>query len=110
MMDNRPLELGRLRSSHAACPCATAASTLRAPRNSRARWTRAAQASIATYAVAGTMYQTLVEEVSKIGGKLRSLVVAMMGGGYGAEDARKLFEALFKEIDASTYDAPLQSP
>ena len=34
----------------------------------------------------------------KIGGKLRSLVVAMTGGEYGAEDARKLFEALCKGI------------
>jgi len=46
--------------------------------------------------------------VPKIGRKLGSLVVAMTGGGYGAEDARKLFEALCKGIDASTYDAPLQ--
>ncbi|KAH9052258.1 hypothetical protein EDB87DRAFT_1692494 [Lactarius vividus] len=58
----------------------------------------------------GAMFQVLVEEVPKIGGKLRSLVVAMTGGGYGAEDARKLFEALCKGIDASTYDAPLQLP
>ncbi|KAH9055273.1 hypothetical protein EDB87DRAFT_1642534 [Lactarius vividus] len=43
----------------------------------------------------GAMFQTLVEEVPKIGGKLRSLV---------------LFEALCKGIDASTYDAPLQIP
>lgn len=55
----------------------------------------------------GAMLQTLVDEVPKIGGKLRSLVVAMMGGEYGAEDARKLFEALCKGIDASTFDAPL---
>jgi len=41
---------------------------------------------------------------------LRSLVVAMMGGEYGAEDARKLFEALCQGIDASTYDAPLHTP
>jgi hypothetical protein len=55
----------------------------------------------------GSMLQVLVEEVPKIGGKLRSLVVAMIGGEYGAEDARKLFEALCQGIDASTYDAPL---
>lgn len=58
----------------------------------------------------GAMFQTLVEEVPKIGAKLRSLVVAMTGGEYGAEDARKLFEALCKGIDGSTYDAPLQIP
>jgi len=58
----------------------------------------------------GEMLKMLVEEVPKIGGKLRSLVVAMTGGEYGAEDARKLFEALCKGIDASTYDAPLQIP
>jgi len=56
----------------------------------------------------GTMFKALVEEVPKIGGKLRSLVAAMIGGEYGAEDARKLFEALCKGIDASTYEAPLQ--
>lgn len=49
-------------------------------------------------------------QVPKIGVKLRSLVAAMMGGEYGAEDARKLFEALCKGIDGSTYDAPLQPP
>ncbi|KAH9979684.1 hypothetical protein BJV74DRAFT_780129 [Russula compacta] len=58
----------------------------------------------------GSMFEMLVEEVPKIGAKLRSLVVAMMGGEYGAEDARKLFEALCKGIDGSTYDAPLQPP
>lgn len=45
-------------------------------------------------------------QVPKVGGKLRSLIVAMTGGEYGAEDARKLFEALCKRIDSSTYDAP----
>jgi hypothetical protein len=48
--------------------------------------------------------------VPKIGGKLRSLVVAMTGGEYGAEDERRLFEGLCKGIDALTYDAPLQIP
>ena len=47
-------------------------------------------------------------QVPAIGGKIRSLVVAMTGGGYDAEGARKLFEALCQGIDASTYDAPLQ--
>ncbi|KAH9165575.1 hypothetical protein EDB89DRAFT_2233304 [Lactarius sanguifluus] len=37
----------------------------------------------------GAMFQTLVDEVPKIGGKLRSLVVAMTGGEYGADDAQK---------------------
>ncbi|KAH9020048.1 hypothetical protein EDB84DRAFT_1581189 [Lactarius hengduanensis] len=58
----------------------------------------------------GAMFQTLVDEVPKIGGKLRSLVVAMTGGEYGADDARKLFEALCKGIDAARYDTPLQIP
>ncbi|KAI9510151.1 hypothetical protein F5148DRAFT_1182038 [Russula earlei] len=56
----------------------------------------------------GSMFQLLVEEAPKIGAKLRSLVVAMTGGEYGAEDALRLFEALCKGIDASTHDAPLQ--
>jgi hypothetical protein len=47
-------------------------------------------------------------QVPRIGGKLRSLVVAMKGGEYNAEGARKLFEALCQGIDASTYDASLQ--
>jgi len=58
----------------------------------------------------GSMFQILVQEAPRIGAKLRSLVVAMMGGEYGAEDARKLFEALCQGIDASTYDAPLHTP
>ena len=49
-------------------------------------------------------------QAPKIGVKLRSLVVAMMGGEYGAEDARKLFEALCQGIDASTYDTLLHTP
>jgi hypothetical protein len=49
-------------------------------------------------------------QVPKIGGKLRSLVAAMKGGEYGAEDALKLFEALCNGIDASIYDAPLHLP
>jgi len=55
----------------------------------------------------GSMFQALVEKVPRIGGKLRSLVVAMTGGEYDAQGARKLFEALCQGIDASTYDAPL---
>ncbi len=46
----------------------------------------------------------------KIGGTLRSLVVATTGGEDGAEDVRKLFEALWKGIDVSTYNAPLPVP
>jgi hypothetical protein len=48
-------------------------------------------------------------QAPKIGAKLRSLIVATVGGEYGAEDARKLFEALCQGIDASTYDAMLHS-
>ncbi|KAH8979078.1 hypothetical protein EDB92DRAFT_1955541 [Lactarius akahatsu] len=44
----------------------------------------------------GATFQTLVDEVPTIGGS--------------CDDARKLFEALFKGIDASTYDTPLQIP
>lgn len=52
--------------------------------------------------------RNLLMQVPRIGGKLRSLVVAMKGGEYDAEGARKLFEALCQGIDASTYDASLQ--
>jgi hypothetical protein len=57
-----------------------------------------------------TSGRELLVQMPKIGGKLRSLVAAMTGGEYSAEDARKLFEVLCKGIDASTFDAPLQPP
>ncbi|KAI0060350.1 hypothetical protein BV25DRAFT_1908398 [Artomyces pyxidatus] len=55
----------------------------------------------------GVMLSSLIDEVPKIGHKLKSLVNALKGGEYGADDARKLFDALCKNIDSSTYDAPL---
>jgi len=64
--------------------------------------------NITSYEISGT--GNALVQAPKIAGKLHSLVVAMTGGEYGAEDARKLFEALCKGIDASTYDAPLQPP
>ncbi|KAI0049394.1 hypothetical protein FA95DRAFT_1649083 [Auriscalpium vulgare] len=55
----------------------------------------------------GGMLEGLVDEVPKIGGKLRSLVRAMGGGEYGADDGRRLFDALCRGIDSATHDAPL---
>lgn len=46
-------------------------------------------------------------QVPKVGPKLKSLVTAMEGGGFGGEDSRKLFEALCKTIDCAMYDMEL---
>ena len=46
-------------------------------------------------------------QLPKIGPKLKSLVQAMASGGFGAEDARKLFEALCKSIESSVFDMPV---
>ena len=84
--------------------------------------TRAAQASVVTYVIAGHVPNghrrgeyldrsgLRLElgswvSVPKTGGKLCSCVVAMTGEGYGSEGAPRLFEALRKGIDASIYDA-----
>jgi len=56
------------------------------------------------------MFQTLVEEVLKIREKVRSLVVAMTGGEYVTEDARKLFEALCKGIGVDLRCTALEEP
>ena len=56
----------------------------------------------------GHMFAPLVDEVPQIGGKLRTLINAMIGGEYAAEDARKLFEALCRTIDHATYESLLE--
>lgn len=84
------------------CDCGSMFQTLVEEVNFPTRWTIAIHKSWLSSKSVGSI------QVPMIGGKLRSLVVAMTGGEYGAEDARKLFEALCKGIDASTHDAPLQ--
>lgn len=46
-------------------------------------------------------------QVPRIGPKFKSLVKAMAVGGFGADDARKLFEALCKSLESSTFDTPV---
>jgi hypothetical protein len=46
-------------------------------------------------------------KVPRVGPKLKSLVNAMTSGAFGADDARKLFEALCKSLEASVFDMPV---
>lgn len=57
----------------------------------------------------GRMFTALADEVPPIGRKLRTLINAMESGEYGAEDARKLFEALCRTIDHNTYEMSLSA-
>ncbi|KZV66227.1 hypothetical protein PENSPDRAFT_612941 [Peniophora sp. CONT] len=57
----------------------------------------------------GRMFTALADEVPPIGRKLKTLINAMDGGEYGAEDARKLFEALCRTIDHDTYETLLSA-
>ncbi|KAG5726888.1 hypothetical protein E4T56_gene1144 [Termitomyces sp. T112] len=52
----------------------------------------------------GTMIEKMLTHVPRIELKMKSLVKAMTVNGFGAEDARKLFEALCKSFEASTLD------
>ncbi|KAG6844403.1 hypothetical protein H0H87_007162 [Tephrocybe sp. NHM501043] len=49
-------------------------------------------------------------EVPRVEPKIKSLVRAMTGGGFEAEDARKLFEAMCKSFEATTLDTPSVVP
>jgi hypothetical protein len=40
--------------------------------------------------------------------KFKSLVKSMTGGGFGAEDARKLFEALNRSLDSDVFELPMR--
>ncbi|KAA1473826.1 hypothetical protein DENSPDRAFT_741612, partial [Dentipellis sp. KUC8613] len=55
----------------------------------------------------GAMLARQFEGVPRVYNKLKSLTGAMMGRAFGAEDARKLFEALCKSIDSATYETRL---
>ncbi|KAI0315813.1 hypothetical protein OF83DRAFT_1061423, partial [Amylostereum chailletii] len=52
----------------------------------------------------------LIVAAPPIAGKLRALGTALMGGEYGAEDARKLWEALCRGVGPETYAAALEWP
>jgi hypothetical protein len=45
-----------------------------------------------------------------ISNKLKALTTAMMSGGYAAEEARKLFEALCRTVDHKTYETLVPLP
>ncbi|KAG6909234.1 hypothetical protein DXG01_001416 [Tephrocybe rancida] len=53
----------------------------------------------------GAMIDRLLSHVPSIEPKIKSLVRAMTGGGFAAEDARKLFEAMCKSLKASTLES-----
>ncbi|EIM81694.1 uncharacterized protein STEHIDRAFT_171973 [Stereum hirsutum FP-91666 SS1] len=55
----------------------------------------------------GATLERMLLNVPKAGPKLKSLVNAMKGGGFGGEDSRKLFEALCKTISHDTYSMEL---
>ncbi|KAG5634872.1 hypothetical protein H0H81_000461 [Sphagnurus paluster] len=54
----------------------------------------------------GVMIERLLFHVPDIEPKLKSLVKAMALGGFGADESRKLFEALCKSFESSTFDTP----
>jgi hypothetical protein len=45
---------------------------------------------------------------SVVSTKLKTLVKSMTGGGFGAEDARKLFEALNRSLESDVFDWPIR--
>ncbi|KAF5374146.1 hypothetical protein D9615_008826 [Tricholomella constricta] len=51
-----------------------------------------------------------VAQVPRIEPKLKSLVKAMALGGFGADESRKLFEALCKSFESSTLDTRVLAP
>ncbi|PBK97973.1 hypothetical protein ARMGADRAFT_1162754 [Armillaria gallica] len=55
----------------------------------------------------GVMIDRLLFNLPKVGPKLKSLVNAMTSGGFGADDSRKLFEALCKSLESSVFDLPV---
>ncbi|KAF9468749.1 hypothetical protein BDZ94DRAFT_1246188 [Collybia nuda] len=55
----------------------------------------------------GVMIDRLLVEVPWIEPKFKSLVKAMAVGGFGADDSRKLFEALCKSLESSIFEIPV---
>ncbi|KAF4623570.1 hypothetical protein D9613_001778 [Agrocybe pediades] len=54
----------------------------------------------------GTFIETLLLDVPQVAGKLKSLTKAMLFGGFNADDARRLFEALCHSIPAEVFNKP----
>lgn len=57
----------------------------------------------------GRMIETLLQEmeVPQVASKMKALVNAMSSGTFGADDARKLFEALCKSLEAGLFEFEL---
>lgn len=52
----------------------------------------------------------LLTYIPQVALKFKTLVKAMTIGNFGAEDSRKLFEALCKSLDSSIFDTPVAIP
>jgi len=48
-------------------------------------------------------------QIPQVASKFQTLVKAMTVGGFGAEDSRKLFEALCKSLESSIFDTPVST-
>ncbi|KAJ8523230.1 hypothetical protein ONZ45_g261 [Pleurotus djamor] len=55
----------------------------------------------------GRVIEGLVGQIPRVAPKMKALVNAMTSGTFGADDARKLFEALCQSLEASVFDSPV---
>ncbi|KAG6840819.1 hypothetical protein C0991_004110 [Blastosporella zonata] len=58
----------------------------------------------------GVMFDKLLTHVPCVAPKIKSLVRSMTAGGFSADDARKLFEALCKSFEAPTLETTALAP
>lgn len=57
----------------------------------------------------GTMFDRMVDHLpAVVGSKFKALIKAMTMGGFGAEDSRKLFEALCRSLEAEVFEMPVK--
>ncbi|CAA7265830.1 unnamed protein product [Cyclocybe aegerita] len=57
----------------------------------------------------GIMFDRLLADVPQISAKFKSLIKAMTLGGFTADDARRLFEALCRSLDAQVFESKAES-
>lgn len=58
----------------------------------------------------GLMIDQMLSDVpSVVSVKFKALIKAMTTGGFGAEDSRKLFEALIRSLEAGVFDLPVKA-
>ncbi|KAF9443986.1 hypothetical protein P691DRAFT_678459 [Macrolepiota fuliginosa MF-IS2] len=58
----------------------------------------------------GLMIERVLSDLPNVVGvKFKALIKAMAIGGFGAEDSRKLFEALCRSLEACVFDMPVKS-